>query len=315
MCEILYVVIPCFNEEEILRGTAELIDRKISTLIENRIISDKSRVLFVNDGSKDNTWRIVKQLHSENKLFTGISLAHNSGEQNAYVAGMMTAKNFADFVITMDADLQDDINAVDEMIAKYYEGNDIVYGVRASRENEPLFIRTTARAFYKVMKLMGTELIPNHSQYRLMSRRTLDALALYEEKNLFLPALIPLLGYRHSIVYHGRNKRMAGKSKYAVKSLFRLASEAISSFSLRPIHLINYLGVLSLLIFMGILGYSVFQTIAGKFDGWLLVLASVWAVGGALLLGIGIIGEYIGKTYLETKKRPRYFIAENLLET
>lgn len=314
MCETVYIVIPCFNEEEILRETAKQIYNKVSTIVERGLISENSKVLFVNDGSTDGTWDIIRQLHSENSLFEGISLAHNSGEQNAYMAGMMTAKDKADFVVTMDADLQDDIDAIDDMIAKYYEGNDIVYGVRASRDNEPVFIRASTKAFYKLMERLGTELIPNHSQYRLMGRRALEALSLYEERNLFLPALVPLMGFNSAVVYHGRKKRLAGKSKYSVKSLFRLAVEAITSFSLKPIRVILFLGILSFVLSVLIGVTVIIRLLSGSFDGWLLVLTCVWAVAGMVFISVGSVGEYIGRTYLESKRRPRYFITETILK-
>lgn len=314
MCDTVHIVIPCFNEEEILRATAKQIETKVKSIVDSGLINKNSKVLFVNDGSKDRTWDIIKGLHGENDLFSGINLAHNRGEQNAYLSGMMTAKDKADFVITMDADLQDDIHAIDEMIAKYYEGNDIVYGVRASRENEPVFIRASTRAFYKLMRVLGTELIPDHSQYRLMSRRALDALSLFEERNLFLPALIPLIGFKSAIVYHGRKKREVGKSKYSVKSLFRLACEAITSFSLKPLRLVHACGIVSWLIAAGIGIYTAIGAAGGNFDGWLLVLASVWAVAGVVFFSVGIVGEYIGRMYMESKRRPRWFIDETLLE-
>ena len=315
MCETLYLVIPCFNEEDVLPESARRLDTKIKSLIERGLVSSRSKILFVNDGSTDKTWDIIKQLHNENKIFLAISLAHNSGEQNAYLAGMMTAKEAADVVITMDADLQDDIDAIDKMVDEYYKGNDIVYGVRASRKNESLFKRFSANTFYRIMKAMGTALIPNHSQYRLMSRRAMDALSGYGEVNLFLPALIPLLGFKNSIVYHERTQRVAGKSKYSVNRLFSLAVQAITSFSLKPIHFVSTAGILFLLVGVGIISVGIVRAITGNVDGWLWVLASVWAVGGVVLIAIGIIGEYVGKTYFETKQRPRYSVSESLLDT
>jgi len=286
----------------------------MNSMIEQGFVNKNSKVVFVDDGSKDGTWNIIKQLHSENELFSGISLAHNSGEQNAYIAGMMSVKKYADIVITMDADLQDDINAIDEMVKKYYEGNDIVYGVRSSRKKDSFFKKFSAKGFYKFMKMLGTELIPDHSQYRLMSRRAIEALSGYSEVNLFLPALIPLLGFKHSIVYYERNERFAGQSKYSFWKLLFIFSEAITSFSVKPIRFINSIGLLFLLISFSVLIYTLCQAISGAAVGWLLVLASVWAVGGALLLAIGIVGEYVGKIYFETKQRPRYIISENILD-
>jgi polyisoprenyl-phosphate glycosyltransferase len=314
MCEILYLVIPCFNEEEVLPETSRLLNIKIKEMIEKKLVSKDSKVLFIDDGSKDKTWDIIKKLHEGNELFSGISLAHNSGEQNAYIAGMMTVKEYADIVITMDADLQDDIEAIDKMVAEFYKGNDIVYGVRSSRKKESFLRKLPAQAFYKTMEIMGTELIPNHSQYRLMSRRAIEALSWYSEVNLFLPALIPLLGFESSIVYHKRTERYAGKSKYSVSKLFSLAAEAITSFSIKPIRFIINIGFLFLVVSMCITIYLLAQTFAGEAVDWLLVLSSIWAVGGIILLAIGVVGEYIGKTYSETKKRPRYFISESFLD-
>ena len=314
MCETLYLVIPCFNEEDVLPETATRLGSKIKHMIEQHVISERSRVLFVDDGSSDKTWAIIKRLNGENKFFSGISLAHNSGEQNAYLAGMMTAKDAADMVVTIDADLQDDIDAIDKMVSEYYAGSDVVYGVRASRKNESLFTRFSAIAFYKVMKAMETPLIPNHSQYRLMSRRALEALSGYGEVNLFLPALVPLLGFKNSIVYHERTQRFAGKSKYSVSRLLSLAIQAITSFSLKPIRFVSAAGIIFLLFAMGAAVIAVIRAFAGNADGWLWVLASVWAVGAMTLIAIGIVGEYVGKTYVETKRRPRYFVCESLLD-
>jgi len=314
MCETLYLVIPCFNEEDVLPETSRRLDIKIRYMIEQKLISKNSKAFFVDDCSKDNTWKIIKQLHEENELFSGLSLAHNSGEQNAYIAGMMTVKEYADMVITMDADLQDDIDAIDKMVIEYYAGNDIVYGVRSSRKNDSFVKRFPAKVFYKSMKMLGTELIPDHSQYRLMSRRAIEALSGYSEVNLFLPALIPLLGFKNSVVYYERKERFAGESKYSFWKLLSIFTEAITSFSMKPIHFIYNLGILSLLIFTGILIYTIIQAINGKVEDWLLILASVWAVGGTVLLAVGIVGEYVGKTYSETKKRPRYLISESFLD-
>jgi polyisoprenyl-phosphate glycosyltransferase len=314
MCKTLYLVIACFNEEDVLPETAKRLSGKINTMINSKLINKNSKVLFVNDGSKDNTWNIIKQLHDDNDLFSGISLAHNSGEQNAYIAGMMTAKDYTDMVITMDADLQDDIDAIDEMVKEHYQGSDIVYGVRSSRDEDTFFKKFSAKMFYKVMKMLGTELISNHSQYRLMSRRAIDAFAGYSEVNQFLPALIPQLGFKNSIVYYKRNERYAGESKYSAGKLLSLANEAITSFSMKPIRFINSAGILFLLIFAAISVYAVIQAIYGNLEVWLVILASAWAVGGTMLLAVGIVGEYVGKTYLEAKHRPRYHISESLLD-
>ena len=313
MCKTLYLVIPCYNEEEVLLETARCLNIKMQSLIEKKLIGNNSKVVFVDDGSKDNTWNIITQLHLENALFSGISLSRNYGEQNAYLAGMMAAKEYADIVITMDADLQDDINAIDKMVAEHYKGSEIVYGVRASRKNEPYIKKMPAQAFYAMMKHMGTELIANHSQYRLMSRTALEALAAYPEVNMFLPALIPLLGFQSAVVFHERHERIAGKSKYSVRKLLFLAVEAVTSFSLKPLRLINILGGLCLLAAAVITVYAAISALQGNFSGWLAVLASAWAVGGSMLFSVGVVGEYVGKTYIEAKRRPRYFVSESLL--
>lgn len=312
MSNILYLVIPCYNEEDVLPQTAVQVEKKMTSLMESNVISTDSKVLFIDDGSTDETWPMICRLHDKNKLFSAIRLAHNSGEQNAYFAGMMTAAKYADTVITIDADLQDDINAVDDMLRAYSEGYEIVYGVRASRKNESFFIRATAALFYKLMKVLGTELIPNHSQYRLMSRRAVLALADYGEVNLFLPALVPLLGFKNTKVYHERIPRAEGRSKYSVKRLFLLAIQAITSFSLAPLRLLNCVGVLFLIISAVLTLFSIVRAIIGQAPGWLWVLSSVWAVGGMTVLSLGIVGEYVGKTYIESKKRPKYFIRESL---
>lgn len=314
MGDILCFVIPCYNEEEVLPFTSRILADKISALIKAQLVSPASKVLFIDDGSSDRTWEIIKLLHAGNPSFFGISLAHNSGEQNAYLAGMMAAKEFADFVITTDADLQDDINAVDDMIAEYRQGSEIVYGVRSSRKNESFMKKLPAQAFYAMMKHMGTELLANHSQYRLMSRRALEALAAYPEVNMFLPALVPLLGFQSAVVFHERHERIAGKSKYSARKLLSLAVEAITSFSMKPLRLIDLLGGFCLLAAAAVAVYAVIAALRGSMQGWLAVLASVWAVGGSTLLSIGIVGEYAGKTYMEVKRRPRYFISESLLD-
>lgn len=315
MSETLYLVIPCFNEEEVLPETSRRLDVKMGEMVARKLISENSKVVFVDDGSKDKTWEIITRLHSENKLFSGLQLAHNSGEQNAYIAGMMTVKTLADMVITMDADLQDDIDAIDKMVDEYYKGNDIVYGVRSSRKKDSFFKKNTAKIFYKAMKMLGADLIPDHSQYRLMSRRAIEALSCYSEVNLFLPALIPLIGYKSSIVYHERHKRFAGETKYSARNLFSLAGEAITSFSFKPIKIISMFGLVALVaVFAGIVSMIVQRVQTGAVQPEIIVFTSIWAVGFFQLLAIRIIGEYIGKTYSESKRRPRYLVSESLVD-
>lgn len=313
--DILYVVIPCYNEEEVLEETTRQLKEKINDLITAKKISDKSRVMYVNDGSKDKTWNIIEKIHRKEKLFTGISLSRNRGHQNALLAGLMTAKNYADVVISMDADLQDDINAMDEMLDKYYQGNDIVYGVRSSRKKDTWFKRTTAEGFYKFMNKMGVDVVYNHADYRLTSKRVLDYLENYKEVNLFLRGIFPLIGFSSDIVYYERNERFAGESKYPLKKMLSFAWDGITSFSIRPIKLVLNLGILIFVISILILIYCLIVKLFGyTVDGWTFIMCSIWIVAGLEMLSLGIIGEYIGKIYSETKARPRYIISKNLNE-
>ena len=313
--DILYVVIPCYNEEEVLEETTRQLKEKINDLITAKKISDKSRVMYVNDGSKDKTWNIIEKIHRKEKLFTGISLSRNRGHQNALLAGLMTAKNYADVVISMDADLQDDINAMDEMIDKYYQGNDIVYGVRSSRKKDTWFKRTTAAGFYKFMNKMGVDVVYNHADYRLTSKRVLDYLENYKEVNLFLRGIFPLIGFSSDIVYYERNERFAGESKYPLKKMLSFAWDGITSFSIRPIKLVLNLGIFIFAISILILIYCLIVKLFGyTVDGWTFIMCSIWIVAGLEMLSLGIIGEYVGKIYSETKARPRYIISRNLNE-
>lgn len=310
---VLYIVIPCFNEEEVLEETAKRLLQKLETLIQRREISKKSRILFVDDGSKDETWRIIKNLHSENPYWTGICLSRNRGHQNALLAGLMTAKNRADVVISMDADLQDDIGAVDTMLEKYRAGAEIVYGVRSSREKDTWFKRNTARAFYRIMKLLGADVVENHADYRLASQRALDELANYHEVNLFLRGMFPLIGFRSEVVYYERGERFAGKSKYPLRKMLGFAWDGISSFSVRPLRIITALGILITILSILILIYSLVMKIMGNtVSGWTFTVCSIWLVGGIQTLSLGVIGEYVGKIYGETKRRPKYCIVEDL---
>lgn len=313
--DILYVVIPCYNEEEVLEETTMQLKEKMNNLITAKKISDKSRVMYVNDGSKDKTWNIIEKIHRKEKLFTGISLSRNRGHQNALLAGLMTAKNYADVVISMDADLQDDINAMDEMLDKYYQGNDIVYGVRSSRKKDTWFKRTTAEGFYKFMNKMGVDVVYNHADYRLTSKRVLDYLENYKEVNLFLRGIFPLIGFSSDIVYYERNERFAGESKYPLKKMLSFAWDGITSFSIRPIKLVLNLGIFIFAISILILIYCLIVKLFGyTVDGWTFIMCSIWIVAGLEMLSLGIIGEYVGKIYSETKARPRYIISRNLNE-
>ena len=315
MSKILYVVIPCYNEEEVICETARQLLVKMKDLVQKKKISSKSKVMFVNDGSKDSTWEKILELHQKNKMFTGLCLSRNKGHQNALLAGLLTAKNYADIVISMDADLQDDINAIDEMIEKNSLGAEIVYGVRSSRKKDSFFKRFTAEAFYKIMKFLGVDIIFNHADYRLTSKRVLDALEGYEEVNLFLRGIFPLIGYPSSVVTYERHERFAGESKYPLKKMLHFAWDGVTSFSVRPIRLILNLGILIFVISLLVTIYCIVVKLFGyTVDGWTFLACSIWLVGGVTMLSLGVVGEYIGKIYSEVKARPRYHIARNLEE-
>lgn len=315
MGNILYLVIPCYNEEEVLPETSARIKEKINDLIGRQKIDQKSRVIFVNDGSKDSTWEIISSLHDEDKLFGGINLTRNRGHQNALLAGLLTAKDYADMVISMDADLQDDINAIDEMVDKYLNGADIVYGVRSRRQKDSFFKKVTAEGFYKAMNMMGANTVFNHADYRLMSKRALEGLAQYGEVNLFLRGIVPMIGYPTDVVYYERGERFAGKSKYPLGKMLSFAIEGITSLSTKPIRMITGMGFLIFLISIGMLIYSLIRHFTGAtIVGWTTLMVSVWAIGGLILLSLGVVGEYIGKIYLETKARPRFIIEQFLNE-
>lgn len=310
---ILYVVVPCYNEQEVLSETSKRLKEKYNTLMQNGKIDKKSRIVFVNDGSKDNTWNIIKELHRQDNVFSGINLSRNRGHQNALLAGLMTVKECADVVISMDADLQDDINAIDEMLEKYQAGSDIVYGVRSKRATDTFFKRFTAESFYKIMNWLGANTVYNHADYRLMSKRALEALSEFKEVNLFLRGMVPMIGYQTDVVYYERSERFAGESKYPLKKMIQFAVEGITSLSTKPIRLIMNLGIFIFLFSFVILIYSLVRHFMGHtVAGWTTIIVSIWAIGGLILLSLGIIGEYIGKIYLESKERPRYIIDEFL---
>ena len=313
--EIMYIVIPCYNEEKVLEETTKKLKIKLEKLISDKIISEKSRVMYVNDGSKDKTWEIIKDINKKEKLFTGISLSRNRGHQNALLAGLMTAKKYADFVISMDADLQDDINAIDEMIEKYYEGNEIVYGVRSARKKDTFFKRFTAESFYKIMNKLGVEVVFNHADYRLTSKKVLDDLENFEEVNLFLRGMFPLIGYKSDIVYYERNERFAGESKYPLKKMINFAVDGITSFSVKPIRLILNVGIIIFVISIIMILYALINKFIGNtVSGWTFIVCSIWLIAGVQMMSLGVIGEYIGKIYSETKRRPKYIIEYNLEE-
>ncbi len=309
----LYLVIPCYNEQEVLHETARQLKEKMESLKSRNMISDKSRIVFVNDGSKDNTWSIIEELHQSDSIFRGIKLSRNKGHQNALMAGLMTVKNECDAAISLDADLQDDINAIDAMVEKFSEGCDIVYGVRSARKTDTFFKKFTAESFYKIMEKMGVEVTYNHADYRLMSKRALDALEQFKEVNLFLRGIVPMIGYKTDCVYYERKERFAGESKYPLKKMIAFAMEGITSLSIKPIGMITALGVGIFTISIIMLIYFLVRHFIGQtVEGWTSLAVSVWAIGGLQLLAIGIIGEYIGKIYLETKARPKFIIEKYL---
>ena len=315
--ETLYMVVPCYNEEEVLHETAKRLKEKYQSLMARGLISDRSRVVFVNDGSKDKTWSIIKELHATDpEFFSGVNLAHNAGHQNAVLAGLMTVKELCDMAITMDADLQDDINTIDAMVEKYYEGNQVVYGVRSARDTDTFFKRFTAEGFYKFMKVMGADVVYNHADFRLMSRRVLQELADFKEVNLFLRGMVPLIGFQSCSVYYERAERFAGESKYPLKKMLAFAINGITSFSTKPLKLITTVGTLMSVISAVAIIWAIIVKIAGHSElGWSSTMCSVWLIGGLQLLGLGIIGEYIGKIYAEVKARPRYIIADFINDT
>ena len=310
---VLYIVVPCYNEEEVLPETSKRLKAKLEALMGEGKISRKSRALFVNDGSKDRTWELIEELHKSDPIFSGVNLSRNRGHQNALLAGLMTARDRCDATISMDADLQDDIDAVDAMVDKFRAGCDIVYGVRSSRKKDTFFKRFTAEGFYRLMNAMGAETVFNHADYRLMSRRALEGLAEFKEVNLFLRGIVPMIGYTTATVEYERGERFAGESKYPLKKMLSFALEGITSLSTKPIRLITGLGFLIFLVSIIMLIVFIVQWAMGMtVAGWASVICSVWAIGGLILLALGVIGEYIGKIYLETKERPRFIIREVL---
>ena len=309
----LNIVLPCYNEEEVLPETSRRLGDKLRALMAAGKISPQSRVLFVNDGSRDRTWEVIGELHQKDGLFCGVDLSRNRGHQNALLAGLMTAKERADMVISMDADLQDDVDAVDAMVDKYLDGVDIVYGVRSSRKKDTFFKRTTAEAFYRMMDLLGAETVFNHADYRLMSRRALEGLAQFTEVNLFLRGIVPMIGYRTDTVEYERGERFAGESKYPLKKMVSFALEGVTSLSVKPLRMITGLGFLVFLASLVMIGYNVVRWATGNtVTGWASLACSVWMIGGLILLALGVIGEYLGKLYLESKGRPRFLIREVL---
>lgn len=308
---ILYIVIPCYNEQEVLPITAPIFKDQLSLLVSKEKISADSKILFVNDGSKDNTWNIICDLSKTDSSFIGISQSRNRGHQNAVLAGLMEAKKYCDITISIDCDGQDDITAMERMVDAYHEGNEIVYGVRAKREKDSFFKRFTAESFYKILNRMGVEVVYNHADYRLVSKRALEAFSQFEESNLFLRGMFPLVGFKNTIVYYERHERIAGESHYPLSKMLGLAIDGITSLSIKPIRFITTLGVLfSLLSTAGFIYTFIRWILKFSVSNVLLIISTIGLACGIQLLGMGVIGEYIGKTYMEIKKRPRYIISE-----
>lgn len=310
---ILYIVVPCYNEEEALETSANALLNKLQELKQKGVIADKSKIVLVDDGSKDRTWNIIEQFYKKDKNIIGLRFAHNRGHQNAILAGMMYAKKYCDFTITIDADLQQDINAMEDFISEYVKGSEIVYGVRNSRKTDGLFKKLSATMFYKSMKIMGCDIYENSADYRLMSSKALEALSEYSEVNLFLRGIIPDIGFKTSVVYFDVFPRMQGESKYSLSKMLTLAADGITSFSIKPIRMVFGMGILALLVGFIMVIHIFYEHYFGyTVSGWSSILMSVWILGGAVLLSLGIIGEYVGRNYMETKRRPRYYFWEVL---
>ena len=307
--DTLYLVVPCYNEEEVLPETSRRLGEKLAGMVEKGMVGPQSRILFVDDGSKDKTWQIICALHEKDSRFLGLKLSRNKGHQNALLAGLMTAKELCDMAISLDADLQDDVDAIDRFVAEYQNGCDIVYGVRSKRETDTWFKRTTAEGFYKVMQALGVDIVDNHADYRLMSRRALEGLAQFGEVNLFLRGIVPLIGYKSAIVTYERSERFAGESKYPLKKMLSFAFDGITSFSVKPISFVLGLGVvmtgisglaLLILLVLWLLGWGI--------SGFGVLCGSLWLLGGIQLMALGMVGEYVGKIYKEVKARPKYIV-------
>lgn len=305
----LYIAVPCYNEEEVLPDSAEKLREKLHRMMDSGLIGYDSRIVFIDDGSRDKTWELIEGLHDKDSIYSGIKLSRNRGHQNALMCGLMTLRDEADAVISIDADLQDDIEVFDEMVEKYQDGCDVVYGVRSKRETDTFFKRFTAEGYYKVLDKMGAKVIFNHADFRLMSKRALAAFSEFKETNLFLRGMVPMVGYKSDIVTYERSERLAGESKYPLKKMLALAWEGITSLSTKPIKLITRLGLFIFLISIVMLIYTLVRYFMGATDtGWASLMVSLWAIGGLQMMAIGIIGEYIGKIYLESKRRPRFIV-------
>lgn len=311
MIPTLFIVVPCYNEQEVLTETTRVLLDKLARMEKDGLCSENSRIVYVDDGSRDNTWPLITRLQEDNPAVRGLKLSRNRGHQNALLAGLMTVKEECDCAVSMDADLQDDVEVLSEFVRKFREGCDVVYGVRNSRETDTAFKRSTAQGFYKVMHLLGAEVVYNHADYRLMSRRALQALSEYKEVNLFLRGIVPLIGFRSDYVYYDRHERFAGESKYPLKKMIAFAMEGITSFSVKPLKLISRLGILiSILSIFGLLYALISYCTGHAVAGWTAIVSSIWLLGGLQMLCLGVAGTYIGKIYSEVKARPRFIIEE-----
>ena len=309
----VYFVVPCYNEEAVLPETVKELTAQLNGMIDAGLATEQSRMLFVDDGSKDKTWALIEQFNKENPFVNGVKLAHNRGHQNALLAGLMTAKDECDCAISLDADLQDDVSVLPQFVQKFQEGCDVVYGVRNKRDTDTWFKRTTAEGFYKIMSRLGVETVYNHADYRLMSKRALDALSEYKEVNLFLRGIVPLIGYRSDYVYYDRHERFAGESKYPLKKMISFAIDGITSFSVKPLRIIANIGiVVSLISIVGLIYALVSYFTGSAVAGWTAIVCSIWLLGGLQMLCLGVVGEYIGKIYNEVKGRPRFRIEKRI---
>jgi len=315
MPDTLYIVVPCYNEEAVLPETSSRLKAELLRLIAAGLAGEDSRIMFVDDGSKDRTWELIEAYHTSDPIFSAVKLSRNRGHQNALLAGLMTAMQRADVTISMDSDLQDDIGCLDEFMRQYYDGCDIVYGVREDRAKDTAFKRRSAQAFYRMLKMFGVNVVYNHADYRLMSKRALEGLASFREVNLFLRGLVPLIGYKTGTVKYSRGERFAGESKYPLKKMLGLAWDGVSSFSIRPMRLITIMSIIVLAVSLGLMIYSLVMAIlpGRTVPGWSVLTISIWLLGGLQLLALGVIGEYIGKIYSEIKDRPKYII-ETILD-
>jgi polyisoprenyl-phosphate glycosyltransferase len=311
---ILAIIVPCYNEQEVLPETAKRLSGTLQQLISEQVIDEKSILLFVDDGSSDNTWSLIEKFHEENRfVFSGIKLSGNRGHQNALLCGLLAVKDHVDAAVSIDADLQDDVNVIGKMAEKYREGFEIVYGVRSDRKTDKFFKRSTAQGFYRFMRFLGVDIVYNHADFRLMGKNSLEALAEYGEVNLFLRGIIPLLGFKTGVEYYKRSERMAGTSKYPLNKMFKFALEGIASFSIKPLRLITLLGILIFTVSIAMIVYFIVRYFSGHtINGWASIACSLWGIGGLILFSVGVVGEYIGKIYLESKRRPRYHIEKFL---